>query len=154
MLLRPVVRAALRATALALALSAAGCGHLSGHWPWHRAPPAAPVPVHELDIDGANATAFAQYWKRNTLLVDLSSASGSGSITLKPTAGSTWPVRVGVRVSPGTIGVLEVRGAQRTSLPIESAAGPPVDLELAPAIYTPATKEMTVSWGPLQAPAP
>jgi hypothetical protein len=150
MLLRPIMRAVLRATVLAVALSAAGCGH----WPWHRAPPAAPVPVHELDVEGANATAFTQYWKRNTLLVDLSSASGSGSITLKPTAGSTWPVRVGIRVSPGTIGVLEVRGAQRTSLPIESAAGPPIDLELAPAIYPPATKQMTVSWGPLQAPAP
>ena len=110
--------------------------------------------LHELDIDGANATAFAQYWKRNTLLVDLSSASGSGSITLKPTAGSTWPVRVGIRVSPGTIGVLQVRGAQRTSLPIETAAGPAIDLELAPAIYPPATKQMTVSWGPLEAPAP
>ena len=150
MLLKPLMRTALRATALALALSSVACGH----WPWHRAPPAAPTPVHELDIDGANAAAFAQYWKRNTLLVDLSSASGSGSITLKPTAGTPWPVRVGFRVSPGTIGVLEVRAAQRTSLPIDSAAGPPVDLELAPGIYTPATKQMTVSWGPQSAPAP
>ena len=103
--------------------------------------------MHELDIAGATAGSFPQYWKRNTLLVDLSAAGGSGSITLKPTEGGSWPVRVAFRVTPGSIGVLDVRGAQHESLPI-TPSGKPVDLELSPGIYTPTTPEMSVSWGP------
>jgi hypothetical protein len=129
-----------------LALGAAGCSHL--HWPWHKPPPPAPAPVHELDINGATAGTFPQYWQRNTLLVDLSAASGTGNITLKPTAGGSWPVRVAFRVTPGSIGVLDVRAAQHESLPITPAGGKPIDLELSPGIYTPTTPEMSVSWGP------
>jgi hypothetical protein len=139
-------------SALAVALLAcmAGCSHL--HWPWHHAPAPPPGPVHELDVSGAAADTYPQYWKRNTLLVDLSAASGSGSITLKPPAGNTWPVRLAFRVTPGAIGVLEVRGAQRDSLPIASS-GKPVDLEISPGVYPPSTHELTVSWGAL-APSP
>jgi hypothetical protein len=132
------------AAVLVLAFSASGCGHL-----WHHAstPPAAPV--HQLDIGGASASeAFPQYWKRNTLLVDLSAASGSGSITLKPVAGASWPVRLAFRVTPGAIGVLEVRAAQTTTVPIVAGGGKPVDLELVPGVYTTQTPQMTVSWGP------
>ena len=133
-----------------LALSTAGCSHL--HWPWHHRTPPPPTPVHELDITSAGATAtYPQYWKRNTLLVDLSAASGSGSITLKPVSGGSWPVRLALRVTPGAVGVLEVRAAQHTRLPITSGGGKPVDLELAPGICTPTTPEMTVSWEPLAA---
>jgi hypothetical protein len=136
-------RAAVRLSVLlALALVAGGCSH----WPWHHRPPPGPQPVHELTISGAGADTFPQYWKRNTLLVDLSSASGSGSITLKPTAAG-WPVRLALRVTPGAFGVLDVRGAQRVSLPMASA-GPPVDLELSPGVYTAATSAVTVQWGP------
>jgi len=136
-----------RAALCALALSVGGCGHL--HWPWHHQPAPAPVPVHELDISGAaSPTAFPQYWQRNTLLVDLSAASGAGSITLKPIAGTTWPVRLAFRVTPGAIAALEVRAAERTVLPITPGSSKPVDLELAPDIYTPSTPQMTVSWGP------
>src|SRR5580658_4245241 len=74
---RPVTHAVVRAAAVTLALSAAGCSHL--HWPWQHSPPPPPVPVHELDVSGAAADAFPQYRKRNTLLLDLSAASGSGS---------------------------------------------------------------------------
>jgi hypothetical protein len=149
MLVRPGARVRCAAL-LVLGLSATGCGHL-----WHHAsaPPAAPV--HELDIGGANAAeAFPQYWKRNTLLVDLSAASGSGSITLKPVAGSSWPVRLAFRVTPGAIGVLEVHAAQRTALPIVVGSAQPVDLELTPGVYTPQTPEISVSWGPVGAPPP
>jgi hypothetical protein len=132
-----------------LALSAAACGHVPrAHWPWHRQSPAAPAPVHELDVSGAAGAAFPQYWMRNTLLLDLSAASGSGSITLRPASAYGWPVRLAFRVTPGAIGVLEVRAAQRTSLPIAGAGGRPVDLELAPGVYTPQTEQMTVSWAP------
>jgi len=143
-------RGAARAAVVALALLTGGCGHLSGlHSPWHHTPPPPPAPVHELDIAGAPAAdTYPQYWKRNTLLVDLSAASGSGTITLKPVEGTTWPVRVALRVTPGTIGVLEVRAAQRVRLPVSSAAGKPIDLELVPGVYTPQSRDMQVSWGP------
>jgi len=142
----PVPQAAPLAAALLLALSCAGCGHFPR--PWHHPPPPAPAPVHELDIGGATAGYFPQYWKRNTLLVDLSAVSGSGRITLKPTPGGSWPVRVAFRVTPGSIGVLDVRAAERETLPITPGGGKPIDLELSPGIYTPTTPEMSVSWGP------
>jgi hypothetical protein len=134
----------------ALALGVVGCAHLSSlHWPWHHQPPPPPMPVHELDISGApSPDTFPQYWRRNTLLVDLSSASGAGSITLKPSAGTTWPVRLAFRVTPGAIAALEVRAAERTVLPITPGGGKPIDLELTPDLYTATTAQMTVSWGP------
>ena len=81
---------AARAALCGALLAAAACSH----WPWHHQPAPPPVEVHELDVSGPSAaTHFPQYWTRNTLLVDLSSASGSGSIALQPVAGSGWPVR-------------------------------------------------------------
>jgi hypothetical protein len=144
---------AVRGTVLALALVlTAGCSHL--HWPWRHAPPPAPVPVHEVELTGSGAEGFPQYWKRNTLLVDLSAASGSGTLTVKPVAGTTWPVRVAFRVRPGAIAALEVRGEQRVSLPISSAGTAPIDLELTPGVYNARTAELTVSWGAVATTAP
>jgi len=138
--------AALRAAACLLALSAVGCGHL--HWPWHHPAPAPPAAVHELDVSGApTPDSYPQYWQRNTLLVDLSAASGSGSITLKPAAGSSWPARLAFRVTPGAFGALEVHADQRVVLPITAAGAKPVDLELTPGVYTARSAQMTVSWG-------
>ena len=145
-----------RAGAAALVLLAAGCGHLPAmHWPWHQRPAPAAAPVHELDISAAAGApdSWRQYWRRNTLVVDLTAASGSGSITLKPASGAAWPVRLALRVTPGAIGVLEVRADQRLILPI-TPAGKPTDLELTPRLYTSATKQMSVTWGPNSAPAP
>jgi len=144
---------ALRSAALALALClVAACSHL--HWPRHRALPPPPVAVHELDVTGAGAAGLPQYWKRNTLLVDLSAVSGTGTITVKPVAGTTWPIRLAFRVTPGAIAVLEVRGAERVSLPINPTGARPVDLELTPGVYTAKTAQLTVSWGPADVPAP
>jgi hypothetical protein len=134
-----------RALAVAMALMLiTGCAHL--HWPWHHAPPPPPAPVHELDMSGA--VGFPQYWKRNTLLVDLRGASGSGSAVMKPIAGTTWPVRLGFRVTPGAFGTLEVRGEQRVLLPISASGAQPIELELPPGVYAAKTPEITVSWGP------
>ena len=139
-----------RTAAVASLLVSAGCSHMpSLRWPWHHSPPSPPTPVYELDITGASADTYPQFWKRNTLLVDLSGASGSGSITLKPVEGTTWPVRIAFRVRPGAIGMLEVHGAERTLLPINATGSSPVDLELTPSMYTPTTPQMTVSWGPV-----
>lgn len=146
-----------RAALLVALLALGACSHLpqwahwpqwSPHWPWHHAPPSPPQPVHELDVSGAAVA--AQYWQRNTLLVDLSAASSSGSIVLTPAAGHSWPVRLAFRVRPGAFGELEVRGAAREVLPINAAGTKPMDLELPPGIYDARTLQVTVSWGPAQ----
>jgi hypothetical protein len=140
----PVARAVRGLTLVLAASLLAACAHL--HWPWHKSPPPPPVPVHEVDLAGAGLEGAPQYWKRNTLLIDLSAATGSGTLTVKPVAGTTWPVRVAFRVAPA-IGVLEVEGAQRLRLPITQSGGTPVDLELPPGIYNAKTEALTVHLG-------
>jgi hypothetical protein len=140
-----------RVCILVLALSLSGCSHLASmHWPWQRQPAPPPPEVHELTetSEGGASTSFPQYWLRNTLIVDLQRASGSGSVVLKPREGTTWPVRIAFKVLPGSIGELEVRAAQRTVLPVTTAGAQPIVLELSPGIYVPRTPAMTVSWGP------
>ena len=140
----------LRSAVLMLTLGAAGCSH---HWPWHKQPPPAPPAVHYLEVGGSGAAAvLAQYWKRNTLVVDLTAASGTGSITLRPPPDG-WPVRLALRVTPGAVGALDVRGAARAVLPIVPGGTRPVELELAAEIYTAKTPEIAVAWGPAGAPA-
>jgi hypothetical protein len=144
---RAVTGRSARAAVLGSLALVAGCSHM----PWHHKPPPPPTEVHELDISGASAgTHFPQYWKRNTLLVDLSSASGSGSLVLKPVSGTTWPVRIALRVTPGAVGTLEVRGDQGVTLPVTPGKGP-TDLELSPQVYGPHTPELDVSWAPTPA---
>ena len=162
----PGVRRAARAGTVALALLTGGCGHLPAvHWPhWlmARHPRPAPAPVHELDISAgagpaggsAAASAFPQYWKRNTLVVDLAAASGTGSITLQPAAGTAWPVRLAFRVTPGSIGLLSVSGDQRVIIPITPGGRKSIDLELAPGVYTAKTPQISVSWAPNSPPVP
>ena len=127
-----------------------GCGHMP-HMPWSKKAPAAPVPVQEIAIagaDGAPAQGFPQYWKRNTLVVDLQSASGAGSITLKPGESGKFPVRVAFRVMPGSIGLLEVQADQRMLLPVTKDGTKAIDLELVPGVYTPKTQQIVVRWEP------
>jgi hypothetical protein len=146
--------------AVALMALLAGCSHMPQphlSWPWHHKPAAAPQEVHELTITPVaegGATAFPQYWKRNTLLVDLQTASGTGGIILKPVQGTTWPVRVAFRVAPGQFGILEVRGDARMLLPVTTQGAKPVDLELDPSVYTARTPQLTVTWEPATPPAP
>jgi hypothetical protein len=142
--LRPPLRSLLIA---ACALMLAACGHL----PWSKKAPAAPEAVNELVLtgaDGSPAQGFPQYWKRNTLVVDLSSASGSGSVVLKPGDSGKWPVRVAFRVMPGSIGLLEVQADQRMLLPVGRDGTKTVDLELVPGVYTPKTAQISVRWEP------
>ena len=125
------------------------------YMPWSKKPPAPLQPVHELTItgaDGAPATAFPQYWKRNTLVVDLQSASGTGSVTLKLGESAKWPVRIAFRVKPGTVGLLEVQADQRMILPVSREGDKPVDLELVPGVYTPKSPQMVVRWEPARTP--
>jgi hypothetical protein len=152
---RPAAGITARAATLAAMLTLGACSYLhwpSWHWPWHHVPPPPPAPVHVLDVSGSATP--AQYWKRNTLLIDLSAASGAGQIVLTPAGGEPWPVRLAFRVRPGAFGALEVRGAAREVLPIDSSGVSPVDLELPPGIYTASTARITVSWGPAPAAEP
>ena len=136
---------------LGAALALAACSHLrSIHWPWsHRAPP-PPEAVHELVVTSPQGAPVdvPQYWKRNTLVVDLRGISGAGGVVLRPAAGTTWPVRLAVRVMPGSVAELEVRADQRLVLPITAQGTKPVDLELPPGVYTSSTEEIRVNWGP------
>jgi hypothetical protein len=131
----------------------AGCGHM----PWSKKPTAAPEAVNELAesaADGTPTQVFPQYWKRNTLVVDLQSAStGGGTLTLKPRDGGKWPVRMAFRVTPGTLGLIEVQADQRLLMPVTREGTKPVDLELVPGVYTPKTPQITIKWEAYRAPA-
>ena len=138
------------AVAVVMVLVAA-CSHVQKlRWPWSATPAPPPERANELVVmseDGAPA-AFAQYWKRNTLVLDLQGASGTGGAVLKPREGTQWPVRLAFRVAPGRIGMLEVKADRRVVLPITAEGSQPVDLELEPGVYTPRTDQMTVRWRP------
>ncbi|HEY4211506.1 MAG TPA: hypothetical protein VGM84_08505 [Steroidobacteraceae bacterium] len=136
---------------LGLLVFVSGCGHL----PWHRKPPPPPTPVNELTIttgEGGGPASVSQYWKRNTLVVDLQGLSGTGSLVMKPREGTTWPVRVAFRVMPGQFGILTVRGEQRMLIPITAQGNKPVDLELSPYVYTTKTPQLEVKWEPATQP--
>jgi hypothetical protein len=90
------------------------------------------------------SASFPQYWMRNTLIVDLQGASGTGSVTLKPREHTTWPVRIALKVMPGSVGELEVRAAQRVVLPVTPAGTKPIVLELSPRVYTMKTPQIVV----------
>jgi hypothetical protein len=130
-------------------LSAALLG-ACGHLPWRHKSAPPPEPVSELTETAETGTAasYPQFWKRNTLLVDLRTAPAEGGVLLQPRPGTQWPVRVAFRVNPGSIGTLEVRGAERIVLPVASVSGPPIDLELPPGVYVMKTPNLTVHWGP------
>jgi hypothetical protein len=130
----------------------AGCSHLPHpHWPWHHEAEAAPIVVHELVITNAEGkdAAYPQYWKGNTLVVDLRLGGAQGDAILKPREHTFWPVRIAFRVLPGQFGTLEVKAAQRAVLPVTTSGGTkPVDLELAAGVFVMKSPQMAVSWGP------
>jgi hypothetical protein len=131
---------------------AAGCSHLPHpHWPWHHQPEAAPEVVHELVITNTDGTAAAypQYWKGNTLVVDLRLGGAQGNAVLRPREHTVWPVRIAFRVLPNQFGALEVHAAQRAVLPITTSGTKPVDVELAPGVFIMKSPQMTASWGPV-----
>jgi hypothetical protein len=130
-----------------------GCSTMSKIWPFHRKPKPAPPAVHEFNLvnaDGSAAT-YPQYWQRNTLVVDLSDASGSGAVTARLPDESTWPVRVAVRVRPGSMQQLEILGEERNVLAVSNDGVKPIDFEIAPTVYTPKTAAIYISWGPMPA---
>ncbi len=139
---------------VAMALGLAGCKSISGHLPWrHKAPP-PPELSTALTVTSAEGAPLAlpQYWQRNDVVLDLSIAPPSGVATVMPRAGLAWPVRIAVRVTPGAIGGLDVRGAQRVIVSVPASGKGPVDLELPVGVYVAATKQITLTWGPASVP--
>ena len=125
-------------------------------WPFHKKPKPVPEAVNELTLVNADGTpaSFPQYWKRNTLIIDLSGIGGSGmgatgNFAARLPDGTTWPVRVAVRVRPGSVGQIEILGEERNVLPVAPEGTLPIDLEFAPSVYTPKTAAIYISWGPL-----
>src|SRR3954471_10830570 len=60
-------------------------------WPFYKKPKPAPEAVHELDLVNGDGTpaSYPQYWKRNTLIIDLSGVSAPGSVAARlPEQGS------------------------------------------------------------------
>jgi hypothetical protein len=118
-------------------------------WPFYKKPKPAPEAVHELDLvnaDGTPAT-YPQYWKRNTLVIDLSGVSGSGTVAAKLPEQTPWPVRVAIRVRPGSVEQVEVQGEERSVLTVTREGVAPLDLELAPSVYRKTTGAIYLSWG-------
>lgn len=142
----PAVSIAARAAVVAwLAGSLAAC---STSAPSRPAPPPQLVnELQELSADGTPTQAFPQYWKRNTLIIDLQAAASSGKLTLRPRDGHKWPVRLAFRAKPGTLGVIEVRADQRMLIPVTREGTQPIDIELMAGVYTPKTEQLTLQWG-------
>ena len=92
--------------------------------------------------DGAEA-AYPQYWKGNTLVVDLRPGGAQGNAVLKPREHTVWPVRIAFRVLPNQFGALEVKAAQRVVLPITTSGTKPVDVELAAGVFIMKSPQMT-----------
>ena len=100
-------------------LGLAGCASLSAHLPWrHKVapPPEVSTALTVVTPEGAAVT-WPQIWVRNDVVLDMSGVAPSGSVVVAPRAGLAWPVRVALRVAPGAIGAIDVRGAQRWGAP-------------------------------------
>lgn len=148
----PAQRQPLRTAAIAaLFICVVGCSHMPTiRMPWAAKPVPPPEKADELVVTVGDSTTVAnlpQFWKRNTLVVDLQGVTARGSVVLQPRATTKWPVRIAFRVMPGQLGALEVRGDQRVVLPVTTEGSKPVDLELTPGVYTPKTAQVTVRWG-------
>ena len=132
-----------------LAISACSSMHMPKIWPFYKKPKPVPEAVHELDLVNADGTpaSYPQYWKRNTLVIDLSGASGTGSVTARLPPETTWPVRVAVRVQPGSVQQIEVQGEERSVLPVAAEGVLPIDLEFAHSVYRPTTAAVYINWG-------
>ena len=144
--------------ACCLALGACSSMRMPNIWPFHKKAKPVPEAVNELNLVNADGTPanYPQYWKRNTLVIDLSAIGGggmgaAGNFAARLPDGTTWPVRVAVRVRPGSVGQIEIRGEERNILPVAAEGTLPIDLVFAPSVYTPKTAAIYISWGPMAA---
>jgi hypothetical protein len=126
----------------ACCLALGACGTMSKLWP---------EAVQALELVNADGTpaSYPQYWSRNALVIDMSGIGGSGTVAAKLPAETLWPVRVAVRVRPGSVQQIEIQGEERNVLAVSNDGTKLIDLELAPTVYTPQTAAIYISWGPM-----
>jgi hypothetical protein len=139
--------------ACTLGLSACSSMRMPHVWPFYKKPTPVPIAVVELNLlnaDGSTAS-YPQYWKRNTLVIDLSGVGGAGTFAARLPEETTWPVRMAVRVRPGSVGQVEIQGEERSVLPVSNEGASNIDLEIGPSVYTPKTAAIYISWGPIPA---
>lgn len=131
------------------ALAACSSMHAPHIWPFYKKPKPAPEVVHELDLVNSDGTpaAYPQYWKRNTLVIDLSGVNGTGSVAARLPAETTWPVRIAVRVRPGSVEQVEIQGEERNVLPVSHEGATPIDMEFAPSVFRKNTQAIYINWG-------
>ncbi|HEX3838773.1 MAG TPA: hypothetical protein VHW25_17600 [Steroidobacteraceae bacterium] len=150
----PITAVAVGVT-IAASLGLAGCASVAKHLPWgHKAPPVPEVST-ALTVaapDGATLS-WPQVWQRNDVVLDMAGVAATGSAVVMPRSGVAWPVRVALRVVPGSIGSIDVRGAQRLVIPVPASGTGTIDLELPPGVYVAATKQITLNWGPASVPS-
>jgi hypothetical protein len=141
----------------------AGCSRIDMpklRWPFKAKPTPVPEVVDELVFEApapdVPVSAFPQYFRRNTLIIDMTAATGQGVVLMKPKTQFGWPARVAFRVKPGNFEALEVRGEQRLLLPvIASAQRPTLDLELPPNFLKARSDAgISVRWGLANPPPP
>jgi hypothetical protein len=132
-------------------LALAGCGTMQKLWPFGKRAKPAPEAVHELNLVNADGSAasYPQYWSRNTLVIDLSGIAGAGTFAARLPEETTWPVRMALRLRPGSVQQLEILGEERNVLPVSPEGNRPIDIEIASSVYTPRTAAIYVSWGPM-----
>ena len=141
---------AVRLTLVAAACLALGaCSTMSKLWPFNKKAKPGPEAVSELNLLNADGSAasYPQYWKRNTLVIDLSGVGGQGTVAARLPPETTWPVRMAVRVRPGGVQQVEILGEERNVLPVSVDGTKAIDLEIAPSVYTPRTAAIYISWG-------
>jgi hypothetical protein len=148
---------------LGVATALAGCSNLNMpklRWPFGAKPAPVPEAVDEIVFEspdpGAAVNAFPQYFRRNTLIVDLTAASGAGSVMMRPKTAAGWPVRVAFRVKPGSFEALEISAEQRVLLPlVATAKRPTLDLELPPSfVRAGGDATLQLRWGAAVPPRP
>jgi hypothetical protein len=152
---KPNTACAAAGALVAALLGLAGCATLSAHLPFRHKPPPAPEVATALTVatpDAAPLT-WPQVWKRNDVVLDMSAVAAQGAAVVMPRSGLAWPVRVALRVTPGSVGAIEIRGAQRLVVPVPASGTGTLDIELPPGIYVAATRQITLNWGPASAPA-
>ena len=89
---------------------------------------------------------FPQSWARNTLVINMTSAAGAGSVRMTPKASMGWPVRMALRVKPGSIGSVEIQGEQRVVIPVLASSAASIDLPIEADAYLARTPAITLSW--------
>lgn len=119
------------------------------HWPWAAKSVPVPPPANQIAweaVEGGTAVEFPQSWARNTLIIDMTSAIGTGRVRMHPKASMGWPVRIALRVKPGAVAEVEVDAAQRLVMPVLPGGGASVDLPIDPGVYLSHTETITLAW--------